>query len=200
MFGMKGNGKQLNGIISAEHPLPHRPGVVVVKTKSGMHVLGDGDPFSQAELIAVGGGLVEPSGPRIEFTAEETQALQDAEQRLERARGAVERLWDERDELVKRGTLLFGELRPLLEARTVNRQDGNAKGDATRKIAAAEDEIKAHDARMREARQVVQESLRVRNEVRERVSRAAQARAEPLAFPHLQRSLDERLSDLERGR
>jgi hypothetical protein len=46
-----------NGVESIERPLKHRPDVIVVKSGGTLHVLGDGKPLTQEELLAINGGL-----------------------------------------------------------------------------------------------------------------------------------------------
>lgn len=191
----KGN---LNGIVNCEHPLaPARPNFLVITTKDGKrHVIGDGDPLTQDELILVGGGLVEQKRPRLEFTDEEAKALAESEDRLERARAVIADLWDERDRLVAH-TRSF---QSALHANAVTDEERAAKDAAQAKHDAVVDQVGGVEERIREARDIEQEALVVRNTIQMRVTRAAQARAEPHAFPHVERDIDARLQSLEQRR
>lgn len=80
MFG-RGNG---NGGGTFEHPLPHRPGVVVVELDDGRRkIVGDGCPFSPRELSVLSGDL--PAS-----ALDDAPALTDAErERIAEAAEAV---------------------------------------------------------------------------------------------------------------
>lgn len=89
----------LKGIDKIEQPLPHRPHVLVIYKSDGLRkVIGDGDPLTNEEFLAVH-ELVEPERVEPDYTEQEREAVAGAAILLDQARSAAEAVWDEIEDL-----------------------------------------------------------------------------------------------------
>lgn len=174
---MKHNGKSLH----VEHPLKHRPGVVVVTDGNGTRrVIGDGAPLSQAEFIAVSGGVVESTSIRLadHFTPEEQAELDHLEQQLARAVAARDRV-----------------LAKLEDAR---RREAHAQ--TTAEFEAIGAEARELHGELEDVRRLESEARVALNKARRRITEATRQRVDPPQYANLPdgRGLDERIDEVNR--
>lgn len=148
----RNNGKLKASDLTIEQPLKHRPEVVRVTLPDGrFKVFGDARPFSSAEQVALAGGLVPSTTPRLadHYTDEERAALETAERDFEQARAAMKRLEDKKWR--------------------VTRREKGKRPKAVPKLA----------KRLEEACEVAREAQVELNRLKARTAAAARARLEP---------------------
>jgi hypothetical protein len=117
---------------TSERPLKHRPGVEVITRPDGKrHVLSDGNPFSGAELMALG-TVIEPTSSRPPLTAEERAEIEAAEERLAEALALVDRAHEAMDEAHARGHRFEASLGKIGEREAARIKQLRAAHDAAR--------------------------------------------------------------------
>ena len=138
----KKNGKDVEIL----RPLKHRPDVLVIVLNGTRKVMGDGSPFSSAELIELSGGLAESTTPKLKHTEDEQAQLDAAMSSLERARSCSDKFFGDLEDLATRLAahypsefLYHYEAPPKLDESEIDRikqeaQEVQSKLDAAQKI------------------------------------------------------------------